>query len=1099
MKQNAQAQYHIRATVYKSLINLGSFQDTSFDSSHTEVVRHSSPVVNIQINEVQVSTKDSERQAVDRSHVKSNVLNPFLVVPQKTISMTKKIGQFVTTDSSHIVKLDDDCILVPFGIDSIDLRKKGIIPAKTLRDIDSACLEVNIGYELHNYPNNSRQLFSTSTKVDLKGILTEWLNEEKENLAKHQTSEDMSVPWKAHREFIVPVLKSDIKKDFPELAKTIGKEFSLLDLSTVQNQVGKVFLRVDLVNDNHFKVVENDGQNETHPVQAQPDLIDVMEGSFGPVVLSNFVTMYSSESNSGKKCTVHSLNRAIHELWRICPPVAFEKLLDLKLSQSNSNPITSTLESFKFLRKRIQKADHQSRLKWVEIHDNVEGRITSYLDRIPDLPSSSIMIEQKQKLLEAVPKAALQAESKSTTGHPVLTDHIIHRWTKPKPIELFKHIPFLYTSKMLSQLNSPKYLYYFHVAAYIFFVITLTMPFIVNRDESYYFATYLESGILQGFRDISDEDSFWAWSTDVFSKKMFEPPERLSYMIPIEKVLLRQFRSPSKECKYDQNNNNNPVYTAPTNMTCVGDLNFWNPVLQTGGEWVGTTWSDTIGSSIRSANTAWFPKGGYHTYLNLNQTEFTSSLEYLRDNGWIDIQTKAIVFDFAVYNMNEDVFCVMRLVIEFLTSGGVIPSVMPYFINQIELESTLLPVEQSESLDYFGIAIFFLAIGFLLLEVREVLEDGLANYFLDFWNYTDILFFLGSLITYLMKLGLPGRLNPFDVTTDYLYNTWDFVFGRRVAYGFFTLWAYIRLLQYLRFYRTTGPLIIAMKEMISDVINFLFLFVVVMMGWSIIMSQLVSSLVYEYKNVGSSVFTLLKAGIGGGDFIDVNSGGASLNQDIANVFFALYLLLSIILLINLLIAMMGSTYDRIQEEALGEWGFEFTQAVLFYEKPVWIPPLNIIADAVSLVSWMLNRLTCGLLPSNILPMDGEFPLVSMSFGLKSNEKKEEVPSYQFSDDLIMRILSPTESVDEWGENLEEKTEPNFDGDYNGKQRDRSMTSSAAPRPPSGSSAARRISKFSNPRSSMLMMRSSKRVSYYPSSTTKYSSESEDFSEDSRDY
>ena len=41
---------------------------------------------------------------------------------------------------------------------------------------------------------------------------------------------------------------------------------------------------------------------------------------------------------------------------------------------------------------------------------------------------------------------------------------------------------------------------------------------------------------------------------------------------------------------------------------------------------------------------------------------------------WISRATRAVILDFAVYNANVNLFCVVKLIFEFPAVGGVIPS-----------------------------------------------------------------------------------------------------------------------------------------------------------------------------------------------------------------------------------------------------------------------------------------------------------------------------------------------------------------------------------------------------------------------------------------
>jgi len=78
-----------------------------------------------------------------------------------------------------------------------------------------------------------------------------------------------------------------------------------------------------------------------------------------------------------------------------------------------------------------------------------------------------------------------------------------------------------------------------------------------------------------------------------------------------------------------------------------------------------------------------------------------------------------------------------------------------------------------------------------------------------------------------------------------------------------------------------------------------------------------------------------------------------------SVVVGIYGVTMVILLVNMLIAMMGNTYDAVMDEALGHWALSFTQAIVYFEKTVWVPPLNLAHEAIALVFYFTDKVTLG--------------------------------------------------------------------------------------------------------------------------------------------
>ncbi len=66
--------------------------------------------------------------------------------------------------------------------------------------------------------------------------------------------------------------------------------------------------------------------------------------------------------------------------------------------------------------------------------------------------------------------------------------------------------------------------------------------------------------------------------------------------------------------------------------------------------------------------------GGYVLDLTPNHDDASAQLSDLEKNLWIDRGTRVVFLDFTVYNANINLFCQIKLTVEFPASGGAIPS-----------------------------------------------------------------------------------------------------------------------------------------------------------------------------------------------------------------------------------------------------------------------------------------------------------------------------------------------------------------------------------------------------------------------------------------
>ena len=65
--------------------------------------------------------------------------------------------------------------------------------------------------------------------------------------------------------------------------------------------------------------------------------------------------------------------------------------------------------------------------------------------------------------------------------------------------------------------------------------------------------------------------------------------------------------------------------------------------------------------------------GGYTVDLPARRIHASAVLDMMERDGFISIETRAIIIDFTLYNANINTFCVVRLTFEMLHTGGVLP------------------------------------------------------------------------------------------------------------------------------------------------------------------------------------------------------------------------------------------------------------------------------------------------------------------------------------------------------------------------------------------------------------------------------------------
>ena len=96
-------------------------------------------------------------------------------------------------------------------------------------------------------------------------------------------------------------------------------------------------------------------------------------------------------------------------------------------------------------------------------------------------------------------------------------------------------------------------------------------------------------------------------------------------------------------------------------------------------------------STHKLGHVATYPGGGYPQELGTSYFETLTIIQDLRTKGWIDLLTRAVIFEFSLYSPGSDMTAMVAMLVEFPLTGGVITS--------YEIQSQKLMWFQSRQVD----------------------------------------------------------------------------------------------------------------------------------------------------------------------------------------------------------------------------------------------------------------------------------------------------------------------------------------------------------------------------------------------------------------
>lgn len=152
--------------------------------------------------------------------------------------------------------------------------------------------------------------------------------------------------------------------------------------------------------------------------------------------------------------------------------------------------------------------------------------------------------------------------------------------------------------------------------------------------------------------------------------------------------------------------------------------------------------------------------------------------------------------------------------------------------------------------------------------------------------------------------------------------------------------------------------------------------------------------------------------LGASEDLDPMTSADLPSQTLARIFYAGFLVMGVILLINMLIALLSNTYQRIQENSLKEWSYKSAITIETYDDYDPIPvPFNIIYSLAKLLRLVKKKeKTQGILFDLLMiDLDREYTAKYGDVLPESDEKKDDlvVEETRGNREMISQILYST--------------------------------------------------------------------------------------------
>ena len=220
------------------------------------------------------------------------------------------------------------------------------------------------------------------------------------------------------------------------------------------------------------------------------------------------------------------------------------------------------------------------------------------------------------------------------------------------------------------------------------------------------------------------------------------------------------------------------------------------------------------------------------------------------------------------------------------------------------------------------------------------------------------------IVLFLSLIGIFVHLAAFGIHDDYKV---DVIYARNQFFAISMMLCFAQLLDFLSFHHLFGPWGVIIRDLMYDLVRFLVILLIFMVGFTAHLAAVYRPRTQPKPHNGTALglqytqksflqcFELLFFSLFG--LTEVNKLRINETSDpethvfvLAKATFGIYNLITIIVLINLLIAMMSDTYQRIQMQSDIEWKFGRAKLIRNMKRSTTTPsPLNLVTKLFSYI------------------------------------------------------------------------------------------------------------------------------------------------------
>ncbi|XP_051535530.1 short transient receptor potential channel 4-like [Myxocyprinus asiaticus] len=264
-------------------------------------------------------------------------------------------------------------------------------------------------------------------------------------------------------------------------------------------------------------------------------------------------------------------------------------------------------------------------------------------------------------------------------------------------------------------------------------------------------------------------------------------------------------------------------------------------------------------------------------------------------------------------------------------------------------------------------------LGFIWTEIKQMWDGGFQDYIHDWWNLMD--FVMNSLYLATISLKMVAYIKYSGCKPRDTWEMWHPTLVAEAVFAIANIFSSLRLISLFTANSHLGPLQISLGRMLLDILKFLFIYCLVLLAFANGLNQLYfyyetssdstnckgircerqnnafSTLFETLQSLFWSIFGLISL------YVTNVQADHKFTEFVGATMFGTYNVISLVVLLNMLIAMMNNSYQHIADHADIEWKFARTKLWMSYfdEGGTLPPPFNIIPSPKTmcyLITWI---------------------------------------------------------------------------------------------------------------------------------------------------